>query len=586
MTLRSSADNDEFLPDYGLILIRDHAEPGRFDGPDDAVEGLDGLEEEDAGGYSFGTLALAGVAWLRARATGDRFHRVRLEAHDGAPADDAAAWAQVMETPYFCRSGGVGLTGVTGSDGGAVVPLSIGLHRVRVACRPADDEGDVWRFQFWPDPTMQPPQWIKRTPAGAGLPPGDLAGDVMSALLWTGFAPATVAGLAWRVHADVAATSAAIAHELDRHLRLDAGDLDQPQRPVVLTVQPRPTLPPAAVVEPPPQAPPGPPWEPTPAAPEPPPEAPGLYWIATGGPPRMVTYHPPLGSPPRAGYVTDTGHLMVWRNGELTPLTRVPAGMATETAHGTLVTGSTGTVIVRADGTVDDLGVDSTFGRLDEHGRHYAVVDWHLGRHEWYRLHLIDLSDGSRRTMPWDEAEPLTVNAVHNGVVHFNTTMLWRPGQDPEPAPYAVSSIDPLSGTALCFDPREGPVVIGPDGTRRPFTASPEARLAPGGDRLYEVGHSPAGVSLFDAVTSRKLQTYWLPPRSRTSPAGPQPPMWEDRTHLLVYVERGAEEIGAPVVRLDVVSGEFEGVPLAGQADYARLVQPLLGPDSGRALAL
>lgn len=290
----------------------------------------------------------------------------------------------------------------------------------------------------------------------------------------------------------------------------------------------------------------------------------------------MVTYHPPPGPPPRAGYISDTGHLMRRRGSEVATVAKVPSGTAVETAHGVLIAGSTGTVIVRDDGGIDDLGVASTFSRLDEHGRLYAVVEWHLGREDWFRLHLFDLADGARRTMPWDESRPLTLNAVHDGVVRFNTDMQWRPGAEPEPAPYPVTTVDPVSGTGLYFDPQQGPTVITPDGTRRPFTAGHDARLAPGGDRLYEFGHAPASLILFDATTSRTTQTYWLPPRSRTSPTGPQPPVWEDPAHLLVHVTGGGHDIGTALIRLDIGTGDFQAVPLAGQPDHARLVQPLL----------
>jgi hypothetical protein len=576
VTLRSAAEDDEYLPEYGLLVIRDHYEPGRFDGPDDAVDGLDALEESDTAEYPVGTVAEAGVAWLRARAAGNAYHRIRLEAHDHAPADDAEQWAQVMESPYFCRAGAIFLTNVTGSDADTVLPLGIGLYRARVSCRPADDEGDVWRLQFWPDPLMEPPRWVKRTPAGTGIRNEHLAGDLISVLLWTGFAPTTVAALAHRLNVEMDAVTAAITSELGRYLRLEAGELTQPLRPVVLTVQPRPALPPAAAVAPAPVAAAGPPWQLVPAAPEPPPQGPGMYWTVVGGPPQMVTYHPPLGPPPRAGYISDTGHLMMRRDSDVAPIAHVPAGTAIETAHGILIAGSKSTVIVRDDGSIDDLDLSSTFSRLDEHGRLYAVVEWHLGRHEWYRLHVIDLATGTRRTMSWDESQPLTLNAVHDGVIRFNTTMQWRPGNEPEPAPYPVTTIDPVSGTGFYYDPQQGPTIITPDGTRQRFTASYDARLVPGGDRLYEFGHTPTSLILYDATTSRTTQTYWLPPRSQTSPTGPQPPIWEDPTHLLVHVPNGFQDIGTSLIRLNIRTGDFQAVPLAGQPDYARLVQPLL----------
>ncbi|WP_157751851.1 hypothetical protein [Actinoplanes derwentensis] len=260
----------------------------------------------------------------------------------------------------------------------------------------------------------------------------------------------------------------------------------------------------------------------------------------------------------------------------MTPIAQVPSGTAIETAHGILIAGSDSTVIVRDDGGIDELGLSSTFSRLDEHGRLYAVVEWHLGRQEWYRLHVLDLADGTRRTMPWDDSRPLTLNAVHDGVVRFNTDMQWRPGSRPEPAPYPVTTIDPVSGTSLYYDPQQGPSIITPGGTRRRFTGGYGARLVPGGNLLYEFGHAPTSLILFDATTSRTTQTYWLPPRSQTSPTGPQPPVWEDPTHLLVHVAGGVHEIGTALIRLDVSTGDFQAVPLAGQPDYARLVQPLI----------
>ncbi len=43
---------------------------------------------------------------------------------------------------------------------------SPGWYRVRVSRRPAEDDGDVWRLQFWPEAgTPEPPRWLARSRA-------------------------------------------------------------------------------------------------------------------------------------------------------------------------------------------------------------------------------------------------------------------------------------------------------------------------------------------------------------------------------------------------------------------------------------
>lgn len=173
MALLRAHETDEYWAEYAVLVVRDR------DGEVD-YESVGLLGEFATEALPGGTIALAGVGWLWARASsGDGDNEVRLEAHDEAPPGDLAdvgAWDDVMETPYLSSSGTVGLSMLTGGDHDehTLVLGSPGYYRVRVCCRrpqAAEDAGDreqggdTWRLQFWPAPgDPEPPRWLVRAP--------------------------------------------------------------------------------------------------------------------------------------------------------------------------------------------------------------------------------------------------------------------------------------------------------------------------------------------------------------------------------------------------------------------------------------
>jgi hypothetical protein len=163
--LRAVAD-DEYQPEFATLVVRD-AGRGAF------PAGEELLDEHGGAQVDTGTVAGAGNGWLMA-AVSDEYQRVWLEAHDGRPVDDAAAWSDVLETPYGSATGVVELTWMTGRPNAPTVELGPpGRYRVRLSRRPADDEGDVWRLQFWPDAGRALPQWLARSgPAVLGTMTG------------------------------------------------------------------------------------------------------------------------------------------------------------------------------------------------------------------------------------------------------------------------------------------------------------------------------------------------------------------------------------------------------------------------------
>jgi hypothetical protein len=264
---------------------------------------------------------------------------------------------------------------------------------------------------------------------------------------------------------------------------------------------------------------------------------------------------------------------------------RHPPYRALETGYGTLLLGSgPGAVLVRPDGRVDRLGSDAMMhGAVSEDGRYAAFTESHFGRRSWSKLHLVDLADGSRRTMPWDETDKLSVVAVHGGAVYAVTrqrTVRWTPGADPEPYPYFVYGVDPLSGTVVGSDGQPGLVVVHPDGTVRHVRLDSGHWLAPGGTRLLAFRYSPPAVTLFDVATAPdEPRVHWLPAACET---GNTRPCWEDEDHLLIQVRHPDREVGAPAVRLDVRTGALERVPLTPDGAYRALfVQPLLRAHGG-----
>lgn len=97
---------------------------------------------------------------------------LRVEMHDGPPADDSADWQEVFE------AGGVtaGPTGIwyhTPTMDSTLLPVPAGTYRIRISGRDflrpewneEDDSGhhdDKYRFQLWPDTASSEPVRLKR----------------------------------------------------------------------------------------------------------------------------------------------------------------------------------------------------------------------------------------------------------------------------------------------------------------------------------------------------------------------------------------------------------------------------------------
>ncbi|MGW4399830.1 hypothetical protein ACWEHA_31465 [Amycolatopsis nivea] len=162
MTLLGFSEEDEYLPDYGTIVLRDAYR-------DSSAPALGNeLLGELATNALSGTVATAGDGWLHCTA-GHPWQAVRCEAHDEPPELRLEAWEDVVESPFHSRSGAVSLGLLTGGAGGDELNLGAkGLFRARVCRKPAEagEEGDVWLIQFWPSPDgPEPPRWLKRTRA-------------------------------------------------------------------------------------------------------------------------------------------------------------------------------------------------------------------------------------------------------------------------------------------------------------------------------------------------------------------------------------------------------------------------------------
>lgn len=158
-------EEDDYMPDHGLLVVRDT---------------LGGMPDEaDSDAHPCGTIVRTGDSWLYASA-GDGPCVVRIEAHAGPP-DGEGEWDDLVEIPYRSATGAVGLTTIT--DGAADEHVRLGepgLYRVRVAHRelPVSDElpdseddlepTDLWQLDFWPADGLEAPRWIrrKRPPVG------------------------------------------------------------------------------------------------------------------------------------------------------------------------------------------------------------------------------------------------------------------------------------------------------------------------------------------------------------------------------------------------------------------------------------
>ncbi|MEE6263085.1 hypothetical protein [Plantactinospora sonchi] len=679
MALVDVLEDDEHRPEYGTLVVTDAW-------PDPGVEELPMLAGMLRRGavdtQPAGTIACSGDGWLEARAT-DEYHRVRFEAHDSVPGDDRDDWQDVVELPYRCRGGRVGLGTVTGSHVDPSLPLGApGFYRVRLSRRPAVEVGgDVFRLQFWPDRAIgrgagpapdryagrddntgpdprtgpdhdagpgsggwpAPPRWLRRhRPVLVGPPPPALdtrvalaryrvfATDLVTIATWgntSGEVTASWTGLAESLLVSVAQVRETVDWAVGRRALAVDGDLSTEL--VTLRALPRePAV--HRYSGPPMRAPtPGPPWDgstPPPRHGEPgaPPSVPepgippprgthrtsafvqhGVRGAESGptGPASTLSlavfgqsapepYLPPWGDPPSAGLVSQDGRVTVWRDGEPVVLARWRPPrpderiyQALETRHGVLLAASSATVLVRPDGRVDPVGTKSLFGgALADDGRHFGYVEHHVGRHSYQRLHLVDLADGTRHTMPGDDRRAdLRLLAIRAGVVQVSggtaggEVLRWRPGQAPEPTGRRLRAVDPQSGTALATaDDEPGTlVVLAADGrVHRRLRVAPEVRLGPGGHFLYEVRHQPPGLVLHDLTGKpSEPRTVWLPIGAGVGV--PTAPVWESPSRLLVRVDHGGQ-LDTRLLRVDLHTGAFQRVPLPPTAGHDVLpVTPL-----------
>jgi hypothetical protein len=294
------------------------------------------------------------------------------------------------------------------------------------------------------------------------------------------------------------------------------------------------------------------------------------------------------GGPPRAGFVTGDGEVVVWRDGEPVVLGRATDEYlyrAFETTAGVFVSTSRGPgTLVRWNGTTERLAADTGSRPVrSADGRYLAGVETHTGRHTWDQVHLVDVVEGTVASLPKTEELTRQAHGIHGGAVYFSVngrgmgplkSYRWSPGREPEPLGLTLSGLDPLSGTMLGED-AEGLCVLAPDGSRFPVTAERPCTLMPGGARLYNLRYSPPMAEVLNVGSAEPVE-HSLPDRCETSAAIPAAPVWED-AGTLVFSQR----LGGPkprIVRWHLPSGTFEQFALPANAGYRPfLVQPRLG---------
>ncbi|WP_436519674.1 hypothetical protein [Actinoplanes sp. HUAS TT8] len=499
MGVIADLEDDEYWPEFGSVVIRD-AWP---DDPDSVGEPMFPLLSEDVE-LLFGTVGRAGEGWLQL-ASGERCQRVRLEAHSGIPPQESGDWLDVVETPYRSVSGRVGLTSTTG--GPAMFGMVIGepgFYRVRVCRRPAPDDGDVWVVRFWPSDPVEPPRWLVRDP-GRSL--DGLADDIYAVVSWAsgGRLVTRLGELADRLLAGPAMVEAALAELRNLTVRtrfrkmtltavLDEDNEDEDNEDEERDV--------------------------------------------------------PAVTAPRPGFVNGYGAIMVKRGGRLKNLTQSPVGTPSavvEYAGGLVLIGA-GATALTWDGTMTYLGRDlRPEVQLSRDGTIMAAQEWRPGPEPWKSLHLIDLADGTRHTMPWPSGQVLDVLVTgverHTVWLHDNTTgqdLQWTAG-DAQAVPATVPP--PVSGW-------EGPDAPG----HRHYPS-----LRPGRTVSVDLVR---GVTVEDSAGRR---TFPLPEGVRA--LGPARAVWEDPDHLLVPIDHERDR-DARLLRLTVTTGDW-GTADAGNRIFA-----------------
>jgi hypothetical protein len=301
----------------------------------------------------------------------------------------------------------------------------------------------------------------------------------------------------------------------------------------------------------------------------------------------------PIGAPPRAGVLTERGEVVVWHDGEAVVLAGLDGPhwrYAVQTAHGILVTDwGERTVLIGPDGHIETLGPRFT-GRptVDERGRLLAVTEVGRGRDSRWQVHLVDLGDGSRHTMPGDTLGGHVV-AVHGGAVYLlgagaAPPTRWSPGGDPEPLPHRLSQIDPLTGAGRAVS-RDGVLVVRPDGSTRVVPVDLTAALVPGATHLFTLRKGPSAVTVFDvAAEGVDPRIHWLPVDVSTRSDLGGGPVWEGPDRMLLVAGTRYPPVPDPaggIIRLDVRTGAVERVPLPVGRGRCTPVVPLLTAEPG-----
>lgn len=545
MALLHSYVDDEFLPDYGTLVVRDLFDdlPDLAGEPEPAAEARFELNTAAQPG---GSIIRAGDGWLEAVST-DEYQHVRLEAHDCPPPDDRAAWEDVAETPFFTAGGRIGLNWLIPTDDTLHLELAPGeRQRVRLSRRanPAG-EGSVFRLEFWPAETDWPRCLVRADPE---VDVAALASDLVAIAWWAPDQPARLSRteLAELLLVPPEAVENGLRFAEAEALLAVEGDRIDPGQVLGLTVQLRQDDPhyPVEYV---PLAQPGPPWREPEAA-------------------EYGSYRPPEGPPPVAGFV---------RGAEGGRPER-----ATLTRAGTLVL-SAGHVELRSPEGSTVLLEDGHNAAVCDGGQALAVAERHFGRRSWSRLHLIELADGTRHTMPWDDQDDLQLTGAHGRTLYALTgshgphSVRWTPGSEPEPLPFAVWAVDAATGTLLAVD-ENGRFVLTPEGTRIPVEADGDLKLGPGGGFLYEFRGEPPGLVITELVDPAQPRTIWLPDNLETFDGHGGGPVWEDGEHLVLLASASRRpQFDGDGLRVDVRTGEFEQFVLGVPFWETTLVEPL-----------
>lgn len=604
--------DDEYLAEGGVLVAADgdggeggDGQPGPGLGPgiDPGLLHVSALQLR-----SRGTVAQAGAGWLWGRATQEEAYQVaRLEAHDGPPAGDQGEWEEVLETPYWSRTGRVQLEALAGGPEPEPETLAIGppgRYRVRVSCvrgagPKGSDEGDVWRLQFWPAPDdREPPRWLLRTETltGAG---DDLATDLISVARWTPAGAAySVGDLAARLLASPDEVREALMTAVhDDHLVVD-GDLTESQAPLVLTL--RTDWPGSGE---------------SPAAADFDPEGISVEGVLPSGflaslgaegigpaefpaeldagripqpaereereswPFRTVADWPPLlvAPPPAAGIITGHQELVVWRDGQPVVLGRVRQySRALETPFGIVIINAKLAALIRPDGQRLELTSRADWRTgLSGDGRYLAIGWGKDGRRPEFRLYLADLADGSSQVV--NVPGPLQIDTVGAGWVSYHLaprgegdpegSFTWTPGTSPAPAPGPRRETDRISGAVRTETPTRGARITRPDGTElvveRQYSAE-ELLWSPGGRWLYSVRYGTPTMTVTDVSgPSPSPPVSWpLLDNAYVTEVMSSPPAWEDDTHVLLAPAGFAD---LPGIRLDVTTGAAERIALDRQ---------------------